>query len=108
MPPLPSSEIVFHSTLTAPKSKAVLRTIVCAFREQEGLKNHELPSVPKMDGNSDCYLISERCLWSLSERLSGAIWDHLGRLTTTVSGTVGGLSGVGSAARTSNFERGKE
>lgn len=76
--------------------------------EQEGLKKHELPGVPKMDGNSYCYLISERCLWSLSERLSGSIWDHLGRLTTTVSGTVGGLSGVGSAARTSNFERGRE
>lgn len=84
------------------------RRITTAQWEHEGLKNHELPGVPKMDGNSDCYLISERCLWSLSERLSGSIWDHLGRLTTTVSGTVGGLSGVGSAARTSNFERGRE
>lgn len=33
LPPLPSSEIVLHSTLTDPKSKAALRTIVCAFRE---------------------------------------------------------------------------
>lgn len=32
-PPLPSSEIVLHSTLTDPKSKAALRTIVCAFRK---------------------------------------------------------------------------
>lgn len=33
LPPLPSSEIVLHSTLTDPKSKAALRTIVSAFRE---------------------------------------------------------------------------
>ena len=33
LPPLPSSEIVLHSTLTDPKSKAALRTIACAFRE---------------------------------------------------------------------------
>jgi DNA-binding transcriptional LysR family regulator len=33
LPTLPSSEIVLHSTLTDPKSKAALRTIVCAFRE---------------------------------------------------------------------------
>jgi hypothetical protein len=33
LPPLPSSEIILHSTLTDPKSKAALRTIVSAFRE---------------------------------------------------------------------------
>lgn len=33
LPPLPSSEIVLHSTLTDPKSKAALRTIVSAFRD---------------------------------------------------------------------------
>ncbi|WP_292226207.1 LysR family transcriptional regulator [Brevundimonas sp.] len=33
LPPLPSSEIVLHSTLTDPKSKAALRTIASAFRE---------------------------------------------------------------------------
>ena len=36
LPSLPSSEIVLHSTLTDPKSKAALRTIVCAFREHRG------------------------------------------------------------------------
>lgn len=36
LPPLPSSEIVLHSTLTDPKSKAALRTIVSAFREHRG------------------------------------------------------------------------
>lgn len=34
--PLPSSEIVLHSTLTDPRSKAALRTIVSAFREHRG------------------------------------------------------------------------
>ena len=32
LPPLPSSEIVLHSTLTDPKSRAALRTIAAAFR----------------------------------------------------------------------------
>ncbi|MET4683752.1 LysR family transcriptional regulator [Brevundimonas faecalis] len=36
LPSLPSSEIVLHSTLTDPKSKAALRTLVCAFREHRG------------------------------------------------------------------------
>ncbi|ASD27757.1 hypothetical protein CD943_13190 [Brevundimonas diminuta] len=42
MPPLPSSEIVFHSTLTPPKSKAALRTIVCAFREHRSWRTSVL------------------------------------------------------------------
>ncbi|MGH6614264.1 LysR substrate-binding domain-containing protein [Sphingomonas sp.] len=33
LPPLPSSEIVLHSTLTDTKSREALRTLACAFRE---------------------------------------------------------------------------
>lgn len=33
LPPLPSSEIVLHSTLTDQRSRDALRTIACAFRE---------------------------------------------------------------------------
>ncbi|QNQ10155.1 LysR family transcriptional regulator [Sphingomonas alpina] len=33
LPPLPSSEIVLHSTLTDAKSREALRTLACAFRE---------------------------------------------------------------------------
>lgn len=76
--------------------------------EKECLKKHELPGVPKMDSNSNSYPVSERSFRLPPEGLFRAIWDHLGRLATTVSGTVGGPSGVGSAARTSNFERGIE
>jgi len=77
------------------------------LREQEDLKSHELPNVPKMDINSGSYPIFARGLGLRSDGLARAIWDHLGPLTTTVSGTVGGPPGVGSAARTSNFERGE-
>ena len=75
--------------------------------EQEDLKSHELPNVPKMDINSGSYPIFARGLGLRSDGLARAIWDHLGPLATTVSGTVGGPPGVGSAARTSNFERGE-
>jgi DNA-binding transcriptional LysR family regulator len=37
LPSLPSSEIVLHSTLTDPKSRAALRTLVAAFREHRAM-----------------------------------------------------------------------
>jgi DNA-binding transcriptional LysR family regulator len=37
LPRLPSSEIVLHSTLTDPKSRAALRTLAAAFREHRAM-----------------------------------------------------------------------
>ncbi len=37
LPSLPSSEIVLHSTLTDPKSRAALRTLAAAFREHRAM-----------------------------------------------------------------------
>jgi DNA-binding transcriptional LysR family regulator len=39
LPPLPSSEIVLHSTLTDAKSREALRTLACAFREHRAASN---------------------------------------------------------------------
>jgi hypothetical protein len=37
LPRLSSSEIVLHSTLTDPKSRAALRTLAAAFREHRAM-----------------------------------------------------------------------